>query len=370
MKYQWLKDLAERFSSNRREITSLLILIPFIFIVLYSHQVYNYLFIKEDRRVYQKISVQMLDNEKPKVRTPLKKGINPNYLKVKDWVRLNFSEEISERIVNYRLRRGRFNSIEDLHKIYEIDTLLLGELEQYFVYTDKNKSASKRMANVATTSFSKLRKKERRELNLQTFDPNTVNKDALTEMGLSSYFIISLVNYRAKGGVFYKKEDLLKLYGVDSSLFQLVKNYIVIKKEKRTVKKKVLVNLNTADLEQLKQVKGIGDARVQKIMEYKSRLGGSFYGKEQLKEVFGFDSLLYQSISAQVFVDKGDLKKISINNATYEQLATHPYLSYKQARWIVKYREQHGKYENIEDLLKIKTIKLKDIENILPYLSY
>ncbi|WP_044209104.1 ComEA family DNA-binding protein [Flammeovirga sp. OC4] len=373
MKSQWLKDLSHQFSSNRREIASLLILIPFVFIVLYSHQIYSYLFPGDAEVASHKIEVHFLDKEHEKNDFSLLGQVNPNHLKVKDWMKLHFSEEIANRIVNYRLKGGHFYSKYDLYAIYNIDKSKVDELLPYLIFP-KKKVYEKKFSNVSSsTSFATMRKKKSKALALQKFDPNTVEEHSLIAMNLSPYFIKSLINYRAKGGKFYKAEDVSKLYGVDSSLYYVIKDYISIEniEQKAVVVEKLLrINLNTASLDQLKQLKGIGNVKAQKILEHKKRLGGSFYQKEQLKEVYGIDSLLFESVSSQVFVVPEDLKKIPINTATYEQLATHPYLSYKQARWIIKYREQHGKYEDIEDLLKIKMIKLKDIENILPYLSF
>ena len=45
-------------------------------------------------------------------------------------------------------------------------------------------------------------------------------------LGFSSSQIKTLLNYRNKGGVFYKKEDLLKIYGIKERQYKYLESYI------------------------------------------------------------------------------------------------------------------------------------------------
>ncbi|MCU0348746.1 MAG: helix-hairpin-helix domain-containing protein, partial [Saprospiraceae bacterium] len=51
-----------------------------------------------------------------------------------------------------------------------------------------------------------------RKVETFAFDPNTATKEDFERLGLSSRTAQSILNYRAKGGHFYKKEDLAKIY--------------------------------------------------------------------------------------------------------------------------------------------------------------
>ena len=64
--------------------------------------------------------------------------------------------------------------------------------------------------------------------NLKLFDPNTVDSLTLTEFGLDKKLIGTLINYRRKGGKFYKKEDLAKVYGISKSRYDELYPYIQI----------------------------------------------------------------------------------------------------------------------------------------------
>jgi DNA uptake protein ComE-like DNA-binding protein len=114
---------------------------------------------------------------------------------------------------------------------------------------------------------------------------------------------------------------------------------------------------------------GIGPSFARRIIGYRNRLGG-FYNKEQLKEVFGLDSLTYTGLQAQVTVDPSHIKKIPVNKVTFEELSHFPYLSYKQMNAIIRFREQHGDYESISDMKNIAIMNDEILRKIGPYLVF
>jgi len=64
------------------------------------------------------------------------------------------------------------------------------------------------------------------------------------------------------------------------------------------------------------------------------------------------------------------LKKIPINTISAEALLLHPYIKKKQAYLIVNYRTNHGQYNQLEDLEKVKALTPDFIKRIAPYLSF
>lgn len=363
-----INSLIDFFSANSRELRSLLFLIPTIILLLYSHQFYNLFsnFFNENKIPsevefhYSQSCVKVPFLKKPILN---QQKVNPNHLNAREWESMGFSSKISDRIVKYRLKGGQFYNTNDLYKIYAIDSSLVISLQDHFIFNSK-KLKSFRKVNPPSSGT-----KKDKVISISLFDPNIISKKELEHFNLPHKIVKSLINYRENGGVFYEKNDLLKLYGMDSSIFFTIKDSIVIgiKKEKIA---QITLNLNTVGLEELVTIKGIGKARAQHILDYKKKLGGSFYSLTQLLEVYSIDSVLYQEVSEYLYLETQDLQKIFINKVTYEELATHPYLSYRQAKWIIKYRKQHGNYENTEDILKIKTINKEDIESILPYLDF
>ena len=62
----------------------------------------------------------------------------------------------------------------------------------------------------------------------------------------------------------------------------------------------------------------------------------------QLLEVYGIDSVLFKQIRPYLLVFTNDVKKININTCSEKDLSSHPYISCKMAKFILKYREHHG----------------------------
>lgn len=217
---------------------------------------------------------------------------------------------------------------------------------------------------------------------LFTFDPNKIDLADWQKLGLSVKQAQSIINYRNKGGKFYKPEDLQKMYTISPQKYQALLPFIQIEStgsnyskpqyaERPTYAKKelVIVDINTADTLALDEIKGVGAAFARRIVKYRERLGG-FYKKEQLLEVYGLDSVKYNEIKSQVRIDGGGIKKININVATFDDLKNHPYLKFKQINAIILYRKQHGNFNSVDDLKKVAILSPENIQNIAPYLTF
>lgn len=129
------------------------------------------------------------------------------------------------------------------------------------------------------------------------------------------------------------------------------------------------IELNSADTTQLKMLPGIGSVFANRIVKYRSLLGGFVY-KEQLLEVYGMDEERYTLFADKIIMDTSAIEKIDINNASVKKLKKHPYIDYYQARAINDFREKVGKVKNSDDLMKITLLDEKTINKIAPYIKY
>lgn len=134
-------------------------------------------------------------------------------------------------------------------------------------------------------------------------------------------------------------------------------------------KQRFSLEMNSADTLDWQQLRGIGHAFSNRIVAYRSRLGG-FYAKEQLLEVYGFTDSLYAAILPSLRLDTSLLRPIHINTIVLDSLKRHPYVDYYQAKAIVAYRQRYGNYRSPSDLLRVNLIDTATLVRLKPYLSF
>jgi DNA uptake protein ComE-like DNA-binding protein len=225
------------------------------------------------------------------------------------------------------------------------------------------------------------------------FDPNLLTAEQWQALGLQKSLAQRIINYRQKGGKFRTKSDLLKIYGFPPEIYTRLAPSIQLPDSLKYARKNTIPNpepgdrtrdavpaksekvvrsfdLNLADSAQLVQIKGIGPGLSRRILNYRSKLGG-FASEQQLKEVYGLDSIVVEEILKYAFVkENASLQKIPVNTATFGELNAHPYISPKVASIMVDYRKQHGRYTSLESLYQIRALDKATLDKLGPYLSF
>ncbi len=209
------------------------------------------------------------------------------------------------------------------------------------------------------------------------FNPNLLPSEQWSKLGLKDWQIKIIKNYEAKGGKFYKKEDFKRMFCISPSEYEILEPYISIpeqkneyaerKAETREIKKKILVDLNTADSVTLLTLYGIGPSFAKRIIKYRNLLGG-FYSKSQLLEVYGFDQERLDKINDNIDVSTGGVTKININKVRTDDLKKHPYLDYYTAKAIVDQRIILGKFTSMQQIKEISLIHEDLFSKIKNYL--
>ena len=287
-----------------------------------------------------------------------------------------------------------------------------------------------RAVEIAVTAKKKYSKKNR--LTPHKFDPNTISKDELIDMGIKESIAKSWTNYTSKGGRFSKTEDLKRLYSMNDYLYDKLKNFVEIKKQEKENKQRInpykkqeawvknkydstnykynkkdsttyqnnakntvsdierkeydakfkaswkekssgladdyIIALNTTDSTELQMLNGIGHVLSSRIIKYRDKLGG-FHNMNQLLEVYGVKAALISNIMNKISFE-GTLKKINLNHITVDSLVKHPYFDYSTANIFINYRNHHGPYKGLGDVKKIIAIKQYWLDEVAPYFSY
>jgi len=256
-----------------------------------------------------------------------------------------------------------------------VDTLQVRATKYPNRYKNEDFSSGTYQPQNATPDFTKGE--------LFTFDPNTLLTEGWKRLGLSDRTIKTINNYRTKGGKFYKKEDVQKIWGLPQGFYQRVEDYIEIsgpqrenhfennfadapkyEKKERHIS---VVNVNGADTAAFIALPGIGNKLAYRITAFRDKLGG-FYSVDQIKETYGLSDSTFQIIKPYLNVDPSAVKKFNINTATKEEMKVHPYIRWNLANVIVEYRNQHGKFSSINDLKNIALIDEATFAKISPYL--
>lgn len=129
------------------------------------------------------------------------------------------------------------------------------------------------------------------------------------------------------------------------------------------------IPFSEADSITLQIVPGIGQATAGRIIKYRENLGG-FHSRTQLLEVYGVKEETALSVWEFFDFDPKISRKIKINSAELDHLAAHPYISYGEAKVLIAFRNQHGRFSSADDLLKVRIFKVEWIEKIKPYLDF
>ena len=242
--------------------------------------------------------------------------------------------------------------------------------------------------------LTNIKSSRARTFELFLFDPNFTGNDEWEKLGLNSKTIRTIQNYLNKGGRFRKADDLQKVYGLKQSDYIRLRPFVRIKstseatandstfkfrknipatnsyvKSFNKASEASIVNINTAGVEIWEQLPGIGQKIAARILLFREKLGG-FHSVEQVGETFGISPELFITIKPKLVVSgEAELRKININSSGLNDLKQHPYIGYKLASLIISYREQHGAYSKIDDLLQIPVLDALKWPKLSPYLT-
>ncbi len=214
------------------------------------------------------------------------------------------------------------------------------------------------------------------------FDPNRVTPREWAALGVEEKTILTIQHYLAKGGHFYKKEALQKIYGLRPEEYERLAPYVRIESSVQKASaplnniitplnstfNNINIEINSADTTGFILLRDIGSKLAGRIVKFRDKLGG-FTAVDQIREVYGLPDSVFSRIKSHLRVNDSLLRRININTADVKILQQHPYISYNLANSIVQYRRQHGVFGGVEDIKSLALVDEEIYRKIAPYLS-
>ncbi|RUT77823.1 helix-hairpin-helix domain-containing protein [Ancylomarina longa] len=235
------------------------------------------------------------------------------------------------------------------------------------------------MQSIETKSVTKNRD------SLFFFNPNIANKLTLSKLGFNDFQINNILKYRLKGGWFYRKSDLMKIYGIHKSEYNRVLAYIKIDSKKTIIKE----NFNKIEVVDkyfyfdpntisplIWDSFGVSRKISYRIQKYLAT-GARFQTPSDLRKIYGFDSLKlnrlipFVSIKASV-QNKDSLQSVpllDLNLADTNQLKRLPGIGSVLSSRIVKYKKVLGGYIEKRQLLEVYGISKSEYERIKNFIT-
>lgn len=270
--------------------------------------------------------------------------------------------------LSYLRKGGKFNKWEDVEKFRALSAQERAGIKSYLRFPDK--TAHREDEPLAAPI-------------LHSFDPNTVEQESLVAMGVPSRVANNWVRFLASGGRFRKAEDIQKIYGLAEVDYLRILPYAKVATEEvndyayepvntpqsyEAKPANVVIDINQATAEEWQQLRGIGPAFSKRIVNFRDKLGG-FHEVQQVGETYGLPDSVFQKIVLQLRPSPL-LRSLAINEITIDDLAAHPYIRFSDARLLVNYREEHGRYTSPADLNKLYGLEESTKQKILPYISF
>ncbi|MFO8001645.1 MAG: helix-hairpin-helix domain-containing protein [Marinilabilia sp.] len=242
---------------------------------------------------------------------------DPNRVSVTGLDEMGVPSHVIVNWMKYLEAGGRFDSAEDIGKIYGLDPDMENRL--------------KRFAEIQTSE-------SRFDTTAVRYDGSRITSSDGTGKTVSD-----------SGTTFEEAPDAPHAVQQDTALFKL--------------------NINEASAIDFQELHGIGEVFSERIVKFRKSLGG-FFEIEQISEVYGISEELFDSIRPHLVITGGPEEKINVNRASVRRLRAHPYLDFYQAREIVEHRNKHGSIKDKTILESFSSFDDDNLESILPYLSF
>lgn len=296
--------LKEYFTFSKKERNGTIVLILLIVTVIFYPQIQS-LFVTEqpaDFSAFQKEIAEFKkqtsaapDNLTKKDSTSKKKEIipvetislfyfNPNTIGLTEWKQLGVNERTAKAILKYVSKGGRFNTVTDLKRIYNLKEGDFNRLAP-FVRIEKDKFKSAGQPDIPKQTVAYVPKTKTK------IDINSADSAMLESLyGIGATLASRIINFRNQSGGFFTKEQLLDVYGLKPETYEKVKDYVEVSEPNIT-----LISVNTATEEML-AINPYFRYKIAKVLVNYRTAHGPYQSLEAIKNCGLIDDVLFEKV--------------------------------------------------------------------------
>ncbi len=291
------------FSFSKKEYNGLLIFSLLIVLVelvpsIYSHfstpEVFSFQDFQQDIEKLKASEKAISSNYRSSYDRPVNKtpavlfDFDPNTVSAELWEKLGLSDRQIKVLTNYTSKGGRFYKPEDLKKIYSISTADY-EILKPFIKIKPFEGGRNFEAYPAKETLSKQR------VVIELNSADSVQLESVT--GIGPAFAQRILKYRKRLGGFYKKEQLLEVYGVDSTKYQNLQDEVLV--NAGSIEK---IAINTAGFEELKRHPYLSYKQINAIVQYRKQ-HGNYRSIDDMKKVLILNDEILRKIAPYLNFD-------------------------------------------------------------------
>lgn len=378
-----MKQLKEQLYINKITQRGFMLLCLLLFMgIIFIPELYVILFPNENiKLVIEEVKAIEQENE-----LVISDTIIVNRVTAEQLVNIGLGKEVAERWMNYRKAFDGFSSVDEVKKIYGLNEKDYKKLKPW-LKIEETAEIEHPIEQGVVYKEHPVKKEEyiekHKHIQWKKFNPNSVTTEELIQLGLSPRTAATWMNYKKAIGGYTSLSQIKDIYGVDTSWFNHAMDYIYFPgKEKKYVRdddkyeeraeqsvhKKefaipYMIDLNKAGVAQWDSFPGIDKEIAERIVKYRYSIDG-FDSVDDLSHVYGLPEDFVKTYAVHLTLHKSETEILNLNTASIDELKKIPHINFNQARSIVNYRDQHGKFDSIDDLRRIRTLSSEVIAEL------
>jgi DNA uptake protein ComE-like DNA-binding protein len=234
-------------------------------------------------------------SETPSTLAPLHlHPFDPNTVTPEELLSMGLRPKLVKTIINYRAKGGHFREVESISKIYGIRETEYNSLLPIILIPQESSKGfqDKPHERASGTSYSSSSNPSIK------YDLNTADSTQLESLkGIGPSFATRIIKYRNGLGGFINQNQLMEVFGMDSSLYKLICN-----QTKLDASKIIQIHINSVSEDQLKQHPYLRWKNAKAIINYRNQ-HGLFKSKQELNNVILLSDETIKKIYPYISID-------------------------------------------------------------------